>query len=74
MKGQRGAVLEYLRKHKKITSIEAFEKFGATRLSAIIFNFRKMGMNIQTKSVVTKNRYGETTVYAEYILIDEEEC
>lgn len=73
MRGQRAAVLEYLKKHKSITSLEAFEKFGATRLSAIIFVFREKGMNIITQTIETKNRYGEKTMYAKYILLDEED-
>lgn len=38
---QRSEILKYLMKGKSITSWEAFEKFGATRLSAIIYDLRK---------------------------------
>lgn len=34
-------VLEHLQKYGSITSWEAIEKYGATRLSSIIFNLRK---------------------------------
>lgn len=34
-------VLDHLQKKKTITSWEAIELFGATRLSAIIYNLRK---------------------------------
>jgi len=70
MRGQRAAIYEYLLKNKAITSKEAFEKFGATRLSAVIFEFRKMGMDIKTVNVISKNRYGETVVYARYELLE----
>lgn len=71
MRGQRGAILEHLIKNKTITSKEAFEKFGATRLSAIIFDFRKKGIPIRTVDIKEKNRYGETVVFAKYILEKE---
>ena len=71
MRGQRAAVLEHLKEHGSITSMEAFEKYGATRLSAIIFDFRKLGYDITTHELVRKNRYGETCVFAKYVLNKE---
>ena len=62
-------VLKHLQVHKTITSMEAINLYGATRLSAIIFDLRKAGYNIVTHTKITKNRYGNTTPYAEYELI-----
>lgn len=59
-------VLEYLIANGSITSMEAFEKFGATRLSAIIHHYRKLGYNIVTESITGRNRYGQSVVYAKY--------
>lgn len=67
MRGQRGAILEHLKSESSITSMEAFQKYGATRLSAIIFEFRKLGYDIETQELLTKNRYGETTRYGKYV-------
>lgn len=67
MRGQRAAVLEYLQNVGHITSMEAIEMFGATRLSAIIFDLRKLGYDIETKDMVTKNRFGETCNFAKYV-------
>lgn len=39
-------VLDYMREHGGITSMEAFSKLGITRLSARIFDLRKAGENI----------------------------
>lgn len=61
-------VLNHLNRKGTITSWEAIEKYGATRLSAIIFNLRKRGMNISTKSVESKDRNGHKCVWAKYIL------
>ena len=65
-KGQRKAVKDYLWKGETLTSYEAFKLFGCTRLSAIIFELRKSGYDIETFMIKRKNRYGETSVYAEY--------
>lgn len=68
-KSQRSEVLRYMQTHKGITSIQAIEKFGATRLSDIIFRLRKDGYDIQTESITTKNRYGHSVTYAKYSLV-----
>lgn len=65
---QEKEVLDYLRKIGSITSWEAIVEFGATRLSAIIYNLRKKGYNIETNDLIVKNRYGNATVIAKYVL------
>lgn len=67
---QRQMVLMHLYE-RDITSMEAFEMYGATRLSAIIFDLKKKGHNIVTIMVEGVNRYGEPTRYARYHLIKE---
>ena len=66
--GNTGRILEYLKNHKGITSMEAFDKFGATRLSAIIHVLRKDGYWIEDVDREAKNRYGETVHFVEYRL------
>lgn len=61
-------VLDWLKTHAGITSMEAFENFGATRLSAIIFNLKKSGYDIETVMVDGKDRFGNRTRYARYYL------
>lgn len=69
---QMSEILAYMQSGHRITSMDAIEKFGATRLSAIIFDLRKAGYNIITHDIVGKNRYGGTVTYAEYELIKED--
>lgn len=69
---QRFLVLEYLKKHKGITSIEAIEKFGATRLSGIIYDLRASGLNIKSEWESGINRYGNHCSYVRYYLKDNE--
>lgn len=62
-------VLWHLQDYGSITSWEAIEEYGATRLSAIIYNLRKAGYPITMKLKPTKNRYGETIHYGKYTLV-----
>jgi hypothetical protein len=69
LEGNTGRVLNYLRTYKKgISSIQAFEMFGATRISAIIYNLRRYGYNIESVWKESKNRYGDKVRYVQYIL------
>lgn len=71
MRGSKVAILEYLRAHKWLTSKEAFEKFGITRLSARIKDLRDKGYDIETVMVETTTRFGESCRYARYVLKGE---
>lgn len=70
-KTQTSEILKYMKFHKKgITSKEAFELFGATRLSGLIFMLKKQGYHIKTDYVPVRTRYGDKTIVARYSLID----
>ncbi len=62
-------LLEYLKKHKTITSLQAIRDLGNTRLSATIFDLRKDGYNIDSSDIPVPNRWGTKTMVAEYKLI-----
>ena len=67
-------VLNHLKKYKSITSIEAIEKYGATRLSAIIYNLRNnYELSIVTYDVPFTDRYGTKTSCAKYVLMSDVE-
>lgn len=70
-KSQTSEIIKLLRKQGYITSFEAIERFGATRLSSIIFSLRKRGFVIETEMVQGKNRYGQSTNYAIYRLVKD---
>lgn len=70
-KSQTSEIIAYLRKYKQITSYEVIKRFGATRLSGIIFILRERGFGIETEMVQGKNRYGHTTSYAIYHLVKD---
>lgn len=64
------AVLQWLQTGAGISSMEAVKSFGATRLSAIIFNLRKRGYNIETVMCEGRDRFGNPMRYARYYLRD----
>lgn len=66
MKGSKVALLNYMKANYGITSKEAFENLGITRLAARVKELRDLGYNIITVMEVGKTRYGETCRYARY--------
>ena len=60
-------VLEHLQKFGSITSLEAIDLYGATRLSAIIYNLRKQ-FHIDGENMVCTDKYGNKARYTKYIL------
>lgn len=70
-KSQTNDIIKYLQTHKRgITSLEAINMFGATRLSGIMFALRKRGYNIGTEMKDVPNRYGGVSRVAVYKLMD----
>tara|TARA_R100000808_G_scaffold8704_1_gene24493 strand:+ start:1722 stop:2015 length:294 start_codon:yes stop_codon:yes gene_type:complete len=67
VKSQSDAVLWHLKKYGSITSYDAIREYGATRLSAIIFNHRKNGYSIDSIPLNKKTRFGSTTTIAKYV-------
>lgn len=66
VKNQTDAVLWHLQTKGNITSWEAIKEYGATRLSAIIFNLRQRGHWIDSIPQSVTNRWGKHTKIANY--------
>ncbi len=64
---QKQEVLRHIKRYGSITSMEAFEKYGITRLSAIIYILRRE-YEIVTIMRTSVNRYGNEVNFAEYRL------
>lgn len=61
------AVMLHLEEFGNITSWEAIQQYGATRLSAIIYNLRhRYGMNINNEVIEFTDRYGSKASYVKY--------
>ena len=63
-------VKEHLLTKGFITSWMAIELYGATRLSAIIFNLRRKGMNIISQPESTLDRNGNLCNFVRYVLVN----
>lgn len=67
---QREMILRHLKMFRGITSFEAFAEYGATRLSAIIFDLRKR-YEITDEWIERTNRFGKNVRFKRYMLIKE---
>lgn len=61
-------VLKHLQTCRSITQKEAIELYGAYRLSDIIFKLRKSGYVITAITETKKDRNGNTSNFARYVL------
>ena len=68
-KTQKELILEHLERGWSITSHEAWEKYGCSRLADVIFKLRKEGYRIDSEMTEGKTRLGAETHYATYRLV-----
>jgi hypothetical protein len=72
MKGtHKTRLLTYLKDYGSITSLQAIQDLGNTRLAASIFLLRDDGHLIQSKMIIVPTRWGGTTSVARYIYINK---
>lgn len=64
---QNGEILRHLQENGKINVIEAERLYGCRRLSARIFDLKKLGHLIRTDKIIRNNRYGHPTPIVTYI-------
>ena len=65
---QKEAVLRHLQEHGKITDLEAYKLYAIRRLGARIWDLRSDGYKIITKNTKEKNRFGQQTMFATYVM------
>lgn len=63
---QREKVLQYMKYNGSISTMECFDKLKITRLSARIYDLRKMGIKIKQE-----RRYKDNTHYDVFSLVEE---
>ena len=73
MESQHEMVLSYLKAHRDgMTSLDAVQMFGIMQMPKRIWILRRMGYDIESKTEVGTNRFGQTVKYVRYILKVEE--
>ena len=65
---QNKLLLRHLQQFGSITSMEAYELYGITRLSGRIYDLRQMGYAIKGVTESSVNRYGKKVKYRRYSL------
>ena len=68
---QQQAVLDWLKTGTGISSMDAFKALGVTRLSAVVFNLRKKGYNIESEEIEVTTRFGSRVKIARYYLKEQ---
>lgn len=64
---QESKILDYMLRGHRITSLEAYEMFGCTRLSARIKDIEKhIGYAPKRERILVKNRAGDLVRVAQY--------
>lgn len=65
-------VMQWLKSGRTITSKQAIDEFGCTRLSAVIFRLRnEYALPIKDNLMTVRNRNGRTVKIAKYELVTE---
>jgi hypothetical protein len=65
-------VLQWLKGGQPITTWQAIDEFGCTRLADVIYRLRnEYGLSIRDERIPVKNRHGRTVKIARYELITE---
>lgn len=63
-------VKQWLESGRSITSKQAIDEFGCTRLAAVIARLKNLhGMNIATVMIPVKNRHNRWVEVAKYVLV-----
>lgn len=71
-KSQEETIREHMQKYGSITTMEAFERYGITRLAARISDLKTHGEKIERESIEVRNRYGEYTHVVKYSMEEAE--
>lgn len=70
---QENMILDYIKEHGYITTLQAVRDLGITQAPARIWGLKRRGVKIKTRRVSVLNRYQEETKIVEYYLDEEGE-
>lgn len=72
MKNQKERIIQYIKDFGSITTKEAFNDLGVSRLSARIADLKDEGYEFTDEWESSKNRYGETVTYKRFAFREEQ--
>lgn len=64
-------ILHYMVRFGSISTLEAFNDLGVTRLASRIHDLKRRGYKITSETQTGTNRFGETVHYKVYKLIED---
>lgn len=70
---QEQKIINYVERFGSITTLDAFRDLAITRLSARIFNIKKLGYKVLSVREKSKNRFGEKVNYSRYFIEEKEQ-
>lgn len=59
-------IIDYINENGSITTMQAFNELGVTRLASRISDIKKSGHEVQSETVAGKNRYGKPVYFKRY--------
>ena len=62
-------IVKYCNDFGSITTLQAFQDLGVTRLASRINDLKNQGYVIKSQFVTSKNRYGEAVSYKKYEIV-----
>lgn len=70
---QHTLIIEYMREHGSITTYEAYEQLGITKLTTRISELKGAGFDIRQRTESGLNRYGKPVTYNRYWLVEDKQ-
>lgn len=70
---QHSLILSYMKEHGSITTYEAYEQLGITKLTTRISELKGAGFDIRQRTESGLNRYGKPVTYNRYWLVEDKE-
>jgi hypothetical protein len=67
IKTGKDAIKWHLKNYGHITSLEAIQEYGVTRLASIIWYLKEEGYTIHSEDLRKTTRFGRTTTIAKYL-------
>ena len=61
-------VKDFMEKNGSISSLEAINDLGVTRLAACIYKLKRMGIDVTKETAKSVNRFGDKVYFARYKL------
>lgn len=69
-KTQLDALLTHFVQHGSLTTFEAYERYGCTRLAARVLELSRKGYRFRKEPLPVTTRYGANITVTKYILLD----